>query len=411
MILGGLTHSGLTHSGLIFSSLPVESAAVWWRWSATLLSILAGLAAGLGFPAPALAQGQYEVSPLGTDESRKVDRYQVTLGTGASLWDLGFNRMPLVAIEQGDQKVVEIIEQSFRAAYPDRGPQLVKPGDTFVLEVPSGTFVAKTVNKQPDRVNFESYAGDQLTTFPQDPIVQYRLRRAATPDQIEVMIQGGQTNAVDEAKKIYDVPDPDYLQVRTVRGALMERTARLTIDVNKKYLDEFRLVRDRATGFEETPDGLRAYVFNREDADIPFVRVDDSVGNETEPANFKRVFRIAYYRDGTVRKYIITEPGDSPGALGRAESENWRRTLPQWTDWLPGQPEALPPFAPAISSAGALLPGRILVMAFRPRLAQPSPRPTGASTAGGGSGVTCAGIPLGMVLVGGLLAHRRRSWP
>ena len=43
-----------------------------------------------------------------------MDRYQITLGPGASLWDLGFNRLPLVAIEQGDQKVVELIEQSFQ---------------------------------------------------------------------------------------------------------------------------------------------------------------------------------------------------------------------------------------------------------------------------------------------------------
>ena len=96
---------------------------------------------------PVRAQATYEISPIGTDSGRRVDRYQVTLGQGASLWDLGFNRLPMVAIEQGDQKVVELIEQGFRAAYPDRGPQLVKPGDSFVLEVPTGTFVSKTITR------------------------------------------------------------------------------------------------------------------------------------------------------------------------------------------------------------------------------------------------------------------------
>ena len=80
------------------------------------------------------------------------------------------------------------------------------------------------------------------------------------------------------------------------------------------------------------------------------------------------------------------------------------RTLPTWQEWLPGQAEALPPFAPAIASSGALQPGRILVLAFRPRVAPASPRPAGAS--GQGSGMSCAGIPLGLVLLGGVLASR-----
>src|SRR3954468_1264571 len=205
-------------------------------YSALLATVMLVVCALAG---PALAQeaspvpakdAPYEINPIGTDAGRRVDRYQIMLGPGASLWELGFNRLPLVAIEQGDQKVVELIEQSFRTEYPDRGPQLVKPGDSFVLEVPSGTFVSKTVNRgQPDRVMFESFAGDQLTTFPKDPVVQYRLRRASDLNQVEVLIQGGQTDAVEAAKKVYDVPDPDFLQVRTIRGALTERTARLTV--------------------------------------------------------------------------------------------------------------------------------------------------------------------------------------
>lgn len=380
-----------------------------WRRYRTLCCVAFLLLLCLLRPAAGLAQAAYDISPLGNDPARQVDRYQITLGPGASLWDLGFNRLPMVAIEQGDQKVVELIEQAFRAAYPDRGPQLVKPEDTFVLEVPTGTFISKTITRQDDRVIFESYAGDQLTTFPRDTVVLYRLRRATAPDQIEVQIQGAQTDAVEEAKKIYDVPDPDFLQVRTVRGALMERTAKLTIDANRRYLDDFRAVRDRATRVEDTLEGLKAYHFDPNDQNIPYLRVDDNVANLTDPANFTRIFRIAYHRDGTVRKYIITEAGDAVGALGRPESEVWRRTLTLWQEWLPGQAEALPPFAPAIASSGSLQPGRILVLAFRPRVTSASPRPAGGSTQG--SGVSCAGIPLGLMLLGGVLVHRTRKRP
>ncbi len=378
-----------------------------WRWYTALFIVATMLLMESSDSPVALAQSPYDISPLGNDPARRVDRYQITLGPGASLWDLGFNRLPLVAIEQGDQKVVELVEQAFRSAYPDRGPQLVKPEDTFVLEVPTDTFVSKNIDRQADRVIFESFAGDQLTTFPKDQVVLYRLRRASAPDQIEVQIQGGQADAVEEAKKIYDVPDPDFIQVRTVRGALLERTAKLTIDPNRRYLDEFRAVRDRAVRVEDTAQGLKAYHFDPNDQSIPYVRVDDNVGNLTDPATFTRIFRIAYHRDGTVRKYVITEAGDAVGALGRPESEIWRRTLPMWQEWLPGQAEALPPFAPAIASSGALQPGRILVLAFRPRITPASPRSTGG--AGQGSGLSCAGIPLGLMLLGGVLVTRTRK--
>src|SRR5215210_6959651 len=91
----------------------------WYTALLVCASILVGVFADM---ATVRAESTYEITPLGTDAGRRVDRYQITLGSGASLWDLGFNRLPLVAIEQGDQKVVEIVEQSFRNEFPDRGP-------------------------------------------------------------------------------------------------------------------------------------------------------------------------------------------------------------------------------------------------------------------------------------------------
>ena len=363
-------------------------------WCAALLVLLALLL----WPTLAAAQAPHEIASLGTDPARDVDRYQITIGPGGSLWEIGFNRLPLIALEQGEQRVVELVEQAFRAQYPDRGPNEVRVGDGFVLEVQAGTFVARTIDRQADRVVFESFGEDQVTTFPRDPVIAYRLRRKADPDHAEVLINGGQADAYVEAMRVYDVDPPDFLQVRTVRGALMERQAKLTVDLGKKYLDEFRIYRDRAVRVEDTPQGLKAYSFDRDAADIPFVRVEDGVGNEADPGNFPRVFRATYYRDGTIRRYIITESGDSLGPLARPDNEAWSRILPQYQEWLPGQAEALQPFSPAISGAGALLPGRILVLTHRPRIAPPSPRPTGTQS---GAGAECLGLPLGLLLAGG----------
>ena len=371
------------------------------RWCAALLAILSILA----LPSLARAQATHEIAALGTDPARGVDRYQITIGPGGSLWDIGFNRVPLIALEQGEQRVVELVEQAFRAQYPERGPNEVRVGDSFVFEVQSGTFVARTIDRQGDRVVFESFGDDQLTTFPRDPVIAYRLRRQADPDHAEVLINGGQADAVEEAKRVFDVDPPDFLQVRTVRGALLERQTKLTVDLGKKYLDDLRNFRDRAARVEDTSQGLKAYSFDRDADDVPFVRVEDGVGDQTDPGNFPRVFRIAYYRDGTIRRYLVTESGDSLGPLARPDNEAWARILPQYQEWLPGQAEALQPFSPAISGAGALLPGRILVLTHRPRIAPPSPRPTGTRS---GAGAECLGLPLGLLLAGGSWAAKVR---
>jgi hypothetical protein len=362
----------------------------------------------LGAPI-ASAQAATSVTPMGPDAGQGIDRYQIVVGRGSSLWEIAVNHLPLTALEQGDAKAVEMVEQAWRQQFAERGNTGVQPEDAFVLEVGSGTFVSKSFRREPDRLIYESFRGDRLTTFPRDSTIGYRLQRADSPDRAEVLIHGGQADAVEEARRVYDVSAPDFLQVRAIRGALQERTSKLTIDTNKKYLDDFRMHRDRAVRVEETPEGMRAYWFDRDQLDIPYVRVDDAVGDETDPARFPRLFRVAYHRDGTIRKYLITEAGDSVGALGRPEDASWTRVLPTWQQWQPGQPEALPPFTPAISGAGSLLPGRILVVAFRPRVTQGSPQPVSAS--GRGSGIDCLGVPLGLLLAAGVVLGARGHWP
>ncbi len=378
-----------------------------WRvWLCATLMVAAGVVGAFTSRTPvADAQATYEVSPLGTDAERKVDRYRVTIASGASFYEVAVNHLPLLALEEGDAKAIEVIEQAWSGQYPDRAAGTLRPGDSFVFEVPTGQFVSRTYSRQDDRLTYTSFSGDELTTFPRDPVVQYRLRRADDPNRAEVLIHGGQAGAVDEARRAFDVEDPDFLQVRTIRAVVQERVTKLSVDLTRKYLDDFRVYRDRAVRVEDLPDRLKAYTFNQDDEEIPFVRIEDGVGNETDPGNFPRLFRVAYYRDGTVRRYLVTESGDSLAALTRPDSAAWSRVLPAWKEWQPGQAEALPPFTPALNAAGVLLPGRILVVAFRPRTIQVTPRPTRTTSS---SGVDCLGVPLGLLLAGGVWMHHRR---
>jgi hypothetical protein len=377
-----------------------------WAWTIVALVATVALAAATGV---ASGQTSAEITALGIDPARGVDRYQVVIGPGGSFWEVGVNHLPMTALEQGDAKAVERIEQAWRAAHGDSAQTEVQPGDSFVIEVPAGTFVSRSYRREGDRLVYESFTGDILTTYPQDEAIAYRLQRAATPGQAEVLVNASQASPEEEAKRIYEVDPPDFLQVRAVRGALQERSATLTVDLNRKYLDEFRLYRDRAARVEDGPDGLKTYWFDAAHSDIPFVRVDDAVGDLTDPGQFPRLFRMAYYRDGTVRKYVITETGDSINALGRPDSAEWTKILPSWKDWLPGQAEALPPFTPALSGAGSLLPGRIMVVAFRPQAVQASPQPgrNGRPT----SGIECLGVPFGMLLAAGATLAFKRPVP
>lgn len=371
-------------------------------WWATLFALLGALA----LPATVAAQLAHEIELLGTDPRRGVDRYQVTIRAGGGFYEVGVNRLPLIALEEGDGRAAELVEEGWRAAYPQRVSREPQPDDRFVLEVPSGTFVARSASRDVDRLVFDSFGGGQLTTFPGDATIAYRLRRPESPDRVEVLINGGPADVVEETKRVYDVDPPDFLQVRTVRGALQERSTKLVVELARKYLDEFRNVRDRAIRVDGLPERLRAYTFDRSAPDIPFVRVDDGVAEETDPGNFPKLFRVAYFRDGTVRRYTVTESGDALVNLIRPDSATWTRVLPAWQEWLPGEPETLAPFTPAVSAAGALLPGRILVVAFRPRVIRATPQPT--RPADSGSGLDCLGVPLGLLLAAGALIGGRR---
>ena len=97
--------------------MPWGATTVRWIWCVRALVVCGALLLASSLGVPAWAEDSYEIAPLGTDSARNVDRYQITLGPGASLWEVGFNRLPLISIEQGDSKVVELLGDEFVRAY------------------------------------------------------------------------------------------------------------------------------------------------------------------------------------------------------------------------------------------------------------------------------------------------------
>jgi hypothetical protein len=144
----------------------------------------------------------------------------------------------------------------------------------------------------------------------------------------------------------------------------------------------------------------RVYTFGPDDVSEPFVRVEDAIGDETDPAAFRKRLRVAFYRDGTVRAYVVTEPGDSLAQLAQPDTSRWRTILPWVAGWQPAVVEPVAPFATALNQASALLPDRLLALRFAPLVEQPRPPAT--------AGVSCAGLPLALLLGGSGLAASRR---
>lgn len=371
----------------------------WW------IAVLAFFA--LAFPlGRASAQEQRaEIAYLGRDDTQNLDRYQFTIRPGARLWDLAINHLPVIGFDESDQKAFELVEQAYKRRYPDRGAAGIRPGDSFILEVPIGTFVTDRIVRNPSGFEYISFTGDRLLYFPNDPAVVYRLVRQDQPSRAELLLTGAAGDPVSVARTIYGTDKPDFIQVRAVRAAVNDRTARVTVDLSRAHLDEFRNYRERASRVEDADTGLKAYSFPS-DPEIPFVRVDDGIGDDTDPSRFPRLFRVMYYRDGTIKRYMITETGDTLASLGRPLSEEWSKLLPAFREWQPGQAEPLPPFSPAVNTAGQLLPGRILVLAHRPRAEQARPA---SPTRGLGQATDCFGIPLILLGAAGALARFTRG--
>ena len=371
---------------------------------------LAWLLHAWGGVAPALAApvadtpSTYGAEPQPDDASPGVERYLFEVRPGASLWDIAHEALPGVVLEDGDQRAVDLITAAFQQAYPGRAPNDVRLGDRFVLELPAGTFVTETLST-PDRgrtVEYISFQGDTLSHYRADPALVYRQVSAKNPSRARVLLRAGTSvPAAEVAKRAFQVDPPDFIEVRTVRGTLGENPPAIDVNLDRPYLDPFRNYRDKAVSVEPDEEGMQVYRFDPEDESIPFLVVEDAIGDEWEPGNFPRIARREFFRDGTVKRYILTQPGDLLAALVKPENKRWAALLPTWSSWTDGQAQQLRPFAPAVNEVGSLLPGRILVLVH-----QPKPDP--------GRGAECLGVPVGLAATAGALSEwwrRRRRDP
>ena len=381
------------------------------RWLLRIVVLLTILLLDVQSDRPLLAAQPVELQQLSPEPGDQLDRYRVTLRKGGTLWNVASDYLPLVSLDDSEAKAYQLVVEGFRKAYPDRQLNDVKPDDSFTLEVPPGTFVSREVGREQDAYVYQSFAGDRLIHYPKHPTLVYRLIRHGAPDRAEVKLTGEARSALALAREIYQVDEPDFLHVRMVRGALNDRDARVLVDVNRKYLDDFRNYRARAIGVEEGDLGMTVYSFAADDQNNPYLRVEDAIGDEVDPAAFPRELRLAFQRDGIVRRYLITESGDSVAQLNQPDPERWRKVLPEFKEWEAGTVEPLPPFTPAVNEAGQLIPGRILVLRFAPKVAAPATAATSASPApASNAGLTCLGVPLAVVL-SGLAAVLRNRLP
>ena len=347
----------------------------------------------------------YEAEAPDKTAAEGVDRYALRVRPRASLWDIATEALPLLALEEGNARALELVESSFKKTYPNRPANDVRLNDAFVLEVPDGTFVTAEVAAGPGNrtLEYTSFDGDTLTEYRADPALTYRLVSAAAPWRERVMLRpGSSVLAVDIARRAYDTNPPDFMQVRAIRAALGESPPLVEVDRRQPHVDKFRNYRDRAVSVEPAEGSLQLYRFDPADEDNPFLAVEDAIGDEWDAGNFPRVARREYYRDGSVKRYVLTQPGDLLSSLNKPDSKHWASILPNWSAWNEGQVERLAPFAPAVNEVGSLLPGRLLVLVHQPK-------PPEASR-----GMDCLGIPLGLAATAGLAGRwwqRRRRGP
>ena len=356
---------------------------------------------------PTLAQTAAEVRLLELDQEHGLGRYEVTLRSGATLWDVANTFLPLEGLDRGDAAAYGLVLDSFQRAFPGGTPGSLRPDESFALDVPLETFVTESYAKDGAAVVYRSFKGDQLTYYPRPAGVIYRLVRQAEPTNMLVSLNGESRSPLELAREIYQVDKPDFLQLREVKAALGEKNPRLTVDPSRRYLDDFRNYRERATEVEQR-DEITIYTFAFDDVDNPFVRVEDAVGDEADPGLFPRDFRLAYYRDGTVRTYTVTEPGDTLGPLARPDVSTWQVILPTVREWQTGSIEPVGAFSPAVNPNGQLLPGRLLALTFRPKVTGPAPVDPAAS-ASGAAGLSCLGVPLAVILAVATGALRMRG--
>jgi hypothetical protein len=138
---------------------------------------------------------------------------------------------------------------------------------------------------------------------------------------------------------------PDFLQVAQAKAAIDNESATVTVDISTPHMDDFWDLRGAGKAGGKSADGLDIYWYPTGDTAQPLFRVDDGIGDGTDPQTFTSPMRIYYYKDGVVRVYVLT--ADTAFLSGRQpQNDAWAqvysdfgRVDPSPTKWEIGQPE------------------------------------------------------------------------
>lgn len=342
--------------------------------AALLLALVAPtMAASSVLAAPPPAEGwtsnsSYTISYLGRDGPNGADHYHVEVGWGASFFAIAVETMPLLPAEQS----VALVMEGYRAAFPGRPLEDLKPGDEFEFYVPGGTLVSTQWRQGRGVREFRSLRGDTLLLYT-DPtsLFNYRLSRVEDPAKVEVAIDpDAELNPYQLAQKLFgaDDPDfqPDFLQVQRARDAIEKSSATVVVDSTRAHLDDLRETRRSGQPGGKSEEGLDIYWYRSEEVAQPILRIDDSVGESTDLASLPSIVRVYYYKDGVVRTY--RRAGDTLFLAGRQpRNDTWAkvyaefgRTDPAPTRWELGQPEQ-------DAAAEELKKLGIVVLRYRPK--------------------------------------------
>lgn len=332
-----------------FPSWPAVAAGL----AAVLLALALGLpgsAAAQTPPAPAggwQSDASFSMTFRGTDTPQGPDRYHVVFGDGATFFGTAVNSMPLLPADQA----LSILTKGFQAAYPNRALQDLQPGDEFDFLVPLGTIVSTQWKKSAGTIEYRSLRGDDLTLYTNpNSLISHRLIRVEDPTHAEVAINMDiPTNSAELAKAVYGGGNPgfspDVLQVARAGKAIQANQGSISVDLTKSYLDDFPAIREKGENGGTTPGGLRIYWFRSDQIAQPLFRVDDGMGQSTDPSNLPSVMRVYYYKNGVVRVYQRAE--DTVLLSGRQPQDSaWAQVFAQYggvnpapTQWEIGQPE------------------------------------------------------------------------
>ena len=351
----------------------------------------------------------YTFEEAGTDaQGRQL--FRVRIGAGGSPFMVASEKLtPLFSVD--GKNGAEYVAEAFFRSNPNRTPSTIQPDDEFVLALPADAFVVRWQEERREDLGQPAFVhelvserGDRLRYYLTDPFpIRYETEPAGQPSKstvhlhpdLEFLLRTGQTDALRLARLVYRVQDPDIFQVESMRRVAAEARLgvekTLEVDRTRSYLDPAREAMARAKTVEAVAEPERAHlrraVFAPDDG-VPFAAVEDALGTRTDLSELEsgQVFRVEYLWDGEVRVYYKTGADD---ALGKRdpyllrENERWEALYKRLlaggdgpAKWGAGEPSDMAPFASARDPnqrgpAGErgydfLLPGRAMVLTFKP---------------------------------------------